>query len=295
MAVVVATAIWGASSVFVKLAHTSGVVFALYRLWGTFGVLWLALLIRRERLHWRVLRIALPAGLAFGFNTVLFFTALRKTSVADATLITALQPLLVLAVAARWMGERVGLRTIVWSAASVIGAVVVVVGSSATPAWSAVGDMLAFGAVACFTAYVLISKHVRAQVGPHEYLTGVMLVASVAITPVAVLSGDNLRAVEARDWLWIILYTVLSGAIGHLLINWAHATVDVHVSTLIMMGVPVVATLTAVFALGESLNAVQVLGGVIVIGAIAAVLRGSGSGVAPMPAADVIPPPLDRA
>ena len=158
LAVAAAVSIWGCANVLVKLISFPGIELSFYRLWLGVALMVAATQLSGRRITARVLRVALPGGILFGFNIVMFFSALKLTSVADATLISALQPALVLMVAAPWFGERVGGREVGWTALALAGVAVVVLASAGTPGWSPAGDLLAGGAVVSFTGYFLVSK-----------------------------------------------------------------------------------------------------------------------------------------
>ena len=81
-----------------------------------------------------------------GLDIVLFFSALRETSVANATVIGALQPILLAPIGVRLFGEQLGKRVVVWSVVAVAGTSVVVLGATGVPEWSPRGDLLAVGA-----------------------------------------------------------------------------------------------------------------------------------------------------
>src|SRR2546427_6436043 len=97
---------WGVGNVFVKLAHTPAVAFATYRLWLGFAVFAVISAATRRPISWRTARASLVGGLAFGLYMIALYAALNATSVADVSIIGALQPGLVLAVAGRLFGER---------------------------------------------------------------------------------------------------------------------------------------------------------------------------------------------
>ena len=69
----------------------------------------------------------------------------------------------------------------------VAGVAVVVYGSAGTPEWSPLGDLLAIGALFAWTGYFIASKQVRRQLNAFEYLTGMVVVATIAIAPFALL------------------------------------------------------------------------------------------------------------
>jgi len=76
--------------------------------------------VRRRPLSLAVLSRSVLAGLFPAAGIALFFSALKLTSVAVATVIGAFQPALVLVVAGRFFGERVGWRVAVRTVVSVL-------------------------------------------------------------------------------------------------------------------------------------------------------------------------------
>ena len=103
---------------------------------------------------------------------MLFFSAVQETSIANATIIGALQPLLMLAVAGPLFGERPAVDRRAWGLVAVGGAAIVVLGGDGGGANSADGDLLAVGALVAWTAYFVSTKTARTQLTSFEYLTG---------------------------------------------------------------------------------------------------------------------------
>jgi drug/metabolite transporter (DMT)-like permease len=275
IAMIVAIVSWGVANILVKQISVDGLNVAFYRLWFgtllTFAVVFAV----RHRLTLRELRLSAPAGAAFGVNMVLFFTALKVTTVANATLIGALQPAIVLVIAGPWFGERIGRWDVGWTALSIAGVAILIAGASSHPEWSPVGDAMAAGAVILFTGYFVASKRIRESVSTVAYMAGVHLSAAIVVTPVALVHGLEVAALSAADWARIATIVFTSGVGAHMLVNWAHPYVKVSVSSVIVLLTPVVATASAWVVLDESLSALQVLGGAVTLAAIIAVTRRS--------------------
>jgi drug/metabolite transporter (DMT)-like permease len=281
-----ATVAWGLSGIFVVLTTQPALVAALERLWLGVPVVAAVLVISRRRLYWPVLWRSLPGGILLCGDIALFFSAVKLTSIADATIIGALQPVLVLFIAKPLFGEHVRLADIGWTALAIGGMAVVILGSTGTAGrHGALGDLLAAGSVCCWTAYWLFSK--RARTGPSrsseatgpadgigsiEYTAGVMLVAAVAMVPVTLLSREHLTAGTPEDWVWLGLLVLLPGG-AHLLTNWAHRFVDISVSSVIVSINPVIAAGAAAVILHQSLDAWQTIGGVVAIAGVVMVAR----------------------
>ena len=269
VAVLVAVSIWGGMAVVVRLVDDiDGLVLGFHRLWigavATVG----AYYVTGGRLSRRSLRLALPGGLAFGADIVLFFSALKHTTVANATVVGALQPLLVFLVADRMFGEVVSRRLVGWAVAAIGGVAIVVYGSAGVPVWSIGGDLLAVAALFAWTGYFIASKRVRDVLNPLEYLSAMLVVSTVVIAPLALLVGGRFAPGGADEWTWIAVLAIGSGGIGHLLLNWAHGHVDLAVMSLLTLAVPVVAVISAALFLDEPLGWVQAAGMVVVIVAL---------------------------
>jgi drug/metabolite transporter (DMT)-like permease len=276
LAVAITVATWGCSNVVIKIISTTGLIESFYRLWFAIPLLWsLPLFVPsvRGRLTTTWLRASCIGGGLFALHQVLFFNSLKLTSVANVTIIGALQPALVLLVAPRMFGERVTARAILWAALAVAGTSLVVMGSAGTPGWSPLGDVVAVANLFAFTAYFLVSKRLRTYVGALEYVIGMTTVAGIAMLGAGLLTNQSFLSPRGWDWLLLLFLAVLPGTLGHFLTNWAHAHVPAFLVSIMLLAVPVLASLGAAMFLNEPLNLVQVAGGAIVLIAIGIIVR----------------------
>lgn len=270
-AAVAAVVCWGLGNVLVKYIRLTGIALAFNRLWLGTVVYSLLLYARNGRLTGRALRLAAPGGLAFALDVMLFFTAVKHTSVADASIITALQPALVFLVAGRLFGERVTGRILGWTALAVLGVAVAVLGSGQGAGRTISGDLIAAVSLGAWAWYFVASKRCRQHLGALEYQAALTIVAAVVVTPVALLTS---RDVFVPDWAtagWVLVMVLVPGG-GHLLMNWAHRYAPITMASLVTLGVPVVATVGAALLLAEQITLVQTFGMAVVLVSLAAVL-----------------------
>jgi drug/metabolite transporter (DMT)-like permease len=273
LAALTGVVLWGSLVVLVKTGEeTNGLVIGFHRIWvGAVGVAVVALVVGRfpDR---RAFRISLPGGLLFAADIVLFFSAIKLTTVANATIVGALQPVILLYVGARRFGERVTAALVVLTAIAVGGAALVAVGSAdATGEWRPVGDLLAVAALATWAGYFAASKQARQSLDTLQYLTAFLIIAAVAVAPVAVLFGGGL-AVSGDTWLVIVVLALGSGAVGHFLMNWSHGHIPLHLSSLLTLSLPAVSAISAALFLDEPLVGLQVVGIAVVVTALAVVV-----------------------
>ena len=142
---------------------------------------------------------------------------------------------------------------------------VVVAGGNAEVRGNALGIACAVGSMLIFTTYYLINRRVRFthNMDPIEWITGIMVFAALAITPVALLtsSPDDYRQVGGMDWLYLAFVGGVIGIVGHTMMSWAHKFIPASRSSLYLLGMNVVAVSAAWPLHDEPVTLVQVLGG----------------------------------
>jgi drug/metabolite transporter (DMT)-like permease len=268
-----AAVLWGFTGIIVTYARTAPFVLTFYRLWISVALMLAVLLLRRRHLPWKVVARAAPSGILLCTNLTCYVFAFRLTSIANASLIGALQPALVLILAGMLFGELVGVREVLLTVIALVGVAGVVVASPAALGGHAKGDLAAVVGTLAFAGYWLFAKRARSQIPTLEFMSGVWLTAAIAITPVALPSGESFVAIPGRDWPWIVSLAVVPG-VGHVLINWGHRFVEASVSAVIGILNAPVAALAALVILNQALSLLQILCGVVAVVAIALVARG---------------------
>jgi drug/metabolite transporter (DMT)-like permease len=268
----VAVLVWGMSSVLIKQVHgLNGVAIATYRLCVGAVLISLAFRLSGGRITWGLLRASAWGAFAFMTDIVLFFTAVQNTSVANATVIGALQPVLLLLLAGPLFGERPQWTEGLWALAALGGVALVVLGGDGGGANHLRGDVLAAAALLAWSGYFVASKRARTTLSSFEYLTGLSIGAGIMVLPVPFLLGQHLGSPSAKAWALITTIALVNGALGHFLMNWSHAHVPLVAMSLLTLGIPVVSAATAAVFIDEPLVALQVLGMAVVVAALGVV------------------------
>lgn len=271
-AAVVAITFWSAGNVMVRKVPMPALQIAFWRILLAAVVYTAAVYISGRRLTTRQLLRSAPTGIVISLEIAVFFAALKATTVANATVIGALLPLITLGVASRRFGETVT-RWLVGSSVVALGGVALVMwGSSGKAIWSPRGDALAFVAVVLFAAYFILAKSAREDVPAFEFQTALWIVGSVVLAPVAMIDAGGLVWPSWGDWAWLFGLLAVPGT-GHLAMNWAHPRVRLVTTSMLVLAVPVITSTGGVLFLDESVNAVQVVGMVIVLGVLSLVVR----------------------
>lgn len=252
-------------------------VVAFYRLWLGAVLLTVVSYVAGQRVTVGTFKNTWLGGAFLAGDMIAFYSAVRLTSIVDVTVIGAFQPALVLLAARRMFAERLGRWDVAWIIVAMAGVTVAVIGPSPAAHHRLAGDLLSVGALVSFSAYWLVSKRAREHVPALEYTAGVTIVAAAVTSVVVLASGQALGHLHATDWIWIALLALVPGS-GHFLMNWAHRYVDASVSSAISCLAPLVAALVAIPVLGQPLTALQVVGELIGLTAIAVVAARSREG-----------------
>lgn len=218
-------------------------------------------------------RTALP-GLLFSLSFITGFASVKMTSIANATLVTNLQPVLVLFVAPRLFGERLRARQLGLGAVSMAGVLVVVLAAASTSGARWTGDVMAVINVVIWTGYFLLAKRQRVDgVDSWSFLAGVFLWASAVVLPFGLVASNDLGAMTSLDWWCVIGMAIGPGVVGHGLMTWSQSHLDVTLASILGLLSPVVSTGLAWVVFGESLTVLQIVGAGIVIGSLTMLVR----------------------
>jgi len=224
---------------------------------------------------WRERRRTLDAFLAMGATglgmavcfataSTCFIVALSRTSVANVLIIQSLSPFMAGLLGWAWMGERVAGRT--WAAMGValLGSTIMVSRYFYTEVAGALGgDLLAFTVALAFAiATVLLRRNRHVPMLPAAAL-------AAALTSVVAAIPGRPGAVDAGDLLLLAFFGAGQLGFGMILFTAGARRIPVAEAALIAVLESVLGPLWVWLALGENPGLPSVLGGAIVLAALA--------------------------
>ena len=219
----------------------------------------------------------IAAGLCFAGDLAVWHWSILFTSVANSTLFANFAPIFVTLGGWLIFGERFSLTFLVGMATALTGAIVLM-GEHLT--WSGhalTGDTLGLLTAVFYAGYMLAVKRLRAEFSTVTIMTWSGLVTSLALLPIALLSGEGLIARSLYGWGILLGLAWLSHAGGQSLIAYALADLPAAFSSVSLLLQPAAAAVLAWMILSEPLSLWQGLGGVIVLVGILVARRGSGA------------------
>lgn len=274
----IAVVVWGASGVAAKKLDMPASAIAVYR-FAIFGVTlmgWMAW--RKTPFTMRALKASLPGGVCLAADVFLYFYAVKHTSITNATLIGALQPILVMGVSARFYGERPGVRDVGAAMVALSGVAVVVIAGSGQPTWSGLGDLAAVGAMFSWGGYFVTSRHAQHKITSTEFTAGTSLWTAALNVPLALVTSQTLAPPDSgRQWALLLFMTFGVGLFGSSLMNWAIPQLALWLSSVMTLVIPIVAAVLAWWILDEAITGIQIAAMVVVLGALAVIVLGQNS------------------
>jgi len=285
----VAVFAWGFGPLLVREISASAPTIVFWRLWLATPVMICAAYFTGGRLSWPLMKIVFLPGVLFATSMIVGFTSYQTTSIANATLIGALQPALMLLIGPLLFGDRTAGRQILLAVIALGGISTVVLGANQSSGASIHGDLLALINLGLWTAYFVRVKQVRNE-GVHAgaLIAGVFCVAAVVVSPWVLLTSHDLGAIHGSEWLAILAMVVVSGLVGHGLMTWAQRHLDITLASLLMLGSPVISAVVAWMVFGQRLSSVQIAGALVVLAALGGIVlevRANAAAVAELPVA----------
>ncbi len=265
---------WGSAGVLIRHIDMGGLAIAVYRFWIYALALVVWLRFRGVPLTGRVMRHTAFGGVALGLDVALFFSAVKETTIVNATIIGALQPVLVGVVAWRFFGETLRRRDVALAALAIAAVVLVIAAGTERPEWNVSGDLLAVGALVAWSTYFIASKASRGVLTPGQFTMGTALWTAAVNTPLAVGFGQDLSWPDATSWAWLLLLAFGAGVVGHVLMNWSLVRIPLWLGSTFTLLIPVVAAGLAWLVLDQPLSLAQLAAMAVVVGALAALVRG---------------------
>jgi drug/metabolite transporter (DMT)-like permease len=262
------------SAIFVKLAAVPGPVSAFYRvLFAALAmILWWcwkcpALPAKREAL------MAMLGGVFFALDLVLWNVALLITSATTATLLANNAPI--------WVGLgtllifRDRLPRHFWIGMIVaLGGTAFILSSDLLQEFSiGYGDLLAIGASVFYAAYLLTTQHVRASLDTMRCMSLSVVTSSILLLILCLVSNLPLTGYRLQAWAALLGLGLIAQLGGWLAVNYALGQIRAAVTSVSLLGQPILTALFSMPLLDEHLSLPHIIGGILVLTGIYLVHR----------------------
>lgn len=223
----------------------------------------------------RAVRVRLClAGLCLAVHFLAWFAALDRTPVARATLLVCTTPLWT-TLGSLALGRR-RVSALYWLALLVAAlGVWLVTLASAQPATQATltGDLLALLGGLLFAVYLLCVEGLHETVSSQRQVTVAYSVAALVLWALLLGSGGARVGYSPGVWRALLGMTLGPQIFGHTLLNWSLRHYPSSTVAFSILLEPILAAVLAWWLLHQTLTPIQMLGGLLVLLALALVIR----------------------
>ena len=280
--VLVSATAFGTNAIFGKLAYAAGLgtsqTLAFRFLLGALGMWALAIALRQNPLRFprkRLLTLLALGAVFYTAQSFSYFTALRTLPASLVVLIAYIYPSQVVIVGWLFLHRRISLWAAVTLVASFTGVLLLLGGAQMQLSW---GLLFAVAAPTVYTSYILVGETVMSDVPAVGASAVIISGAAVMFAIIAGLGGELRLPATAGGWAVAFGIALIPTMIAISTFLAGLPRIGAARSSLISTWEPVVTIFLAVILFHDSFTAFQVLGGVLILGAV--VLQAGRLGVA---------------
>jgi drug/metabolite transporter (DMT)-like permease len=218
-------------------------------------------------------------GLGYTVQAGLFFGALERLAAAPLSLVLYTYPVIVTVAAIALRRERASARRAAALLAASAGVTLVLVGAG-SGAIDGLGAAMGFGAAMTYSAYILVADGPLRGIPP-LVLSTLVCTGAAAVFLVAGGAAGALDLGEGAGPAWLVVTGLFSVA-AILCFFSGLERVGPSAASILSTAEPVTTVVLAVAVLGDGLAAAQLLGGVLVLGAVVVLARAPATRLAPV-------------
>ena len=268
---IVSMAVFGTIGLFVRSISVTSGELALYRAILAAFLIACYLFATKQRIPFAEIKKELPlllfSGIAMAFNWILLFQAYKYTTVSVATLSYYFAPVLVTLACPILFKEKMGAKQWICFAMSTLGIVLITgIGDLSTGNNHFVGILFGLGAACLYATVILLNKFIKTVGGIHRTFLQFIAAIIVLIPYVALTSGVTLGGMNATGWLCLLFVGFVHTGITYCMYFSSLQELPGQKAAILSYIDPLVAVLTSVLILGESMTAMQLIGGALILG-----------------------------
>ncbi len=217
------------------------------------------------------------AGFALAVHFATWIWSLEYTSVAISILLVSTTPLWTSLIDFIIYRRSLTLRSIASFCVGAIGLALVVAQNAAPaphPGYTLLGSLLALAGAMAFAIYLTLVRNVRARVDLRVIVTHTYSWAALALLLAMLVARQTPPALaETGAWFGILAMALVSQLLGHTAINASLRWFSPNAVAFSGLLEPVIATVAAFFVFHEALTSLAILGGFLLLAAVAGVLQ----------------------
>ena len=279
IALIIGGSALGFTGIFMRSSELNPLASAFWRFALAAPVLWAWALYEQksdiEHGRWISLKkVLVLAGLYFAGDMALFHLSLHYTTVANATLLLNLAPVVIAFILYKIHHHRFSSIFIIGMVIAVIGAIGLLGASFAKGGIGLLGDFLGLLSAGFYAGYQLLVKAARLHYSSARLMACISTVSALALLPFALAMPGPFWPQSMAAWLPLFGLAYICQISGQTTIAYSSAHLPAALSSITLLIMPLVGTAAAWLLFDEALNNVQIAGGALVLAGLYMTTKG---------------------
>lgn len=269
LSVIIATLMWGSSTLFVRWAGTDGVATVFFMAsFATLAILIYIIASKRYK-DFKVNRYSLyllAMAMASVLNNVFYYMAINRTTIANAAITHYFMPIIVVLIAPVFLNEMFRKKNILAAVIAFAGLAVIVSGTGLSLGSSGmIGNLFGLASAVFFAISMILNKMALKHFGTEFVTFWLMAISALILLPLVL---HNFPALTIKQVGAMLYLGIISQAIGVMLYIRGLKMIDASVVSIITYLEVVFAAIFSILILKEPLSAATITGGVLVLAGI---------------------------
>lgn len=270
MMLITSMAIFGTIGLFVRNISVSSGELALYRAVLAILLIGAFLLITKQKISFANIKkdvfLLLLSGVAMGINWILLFEAYKYTTVSVATLSYYFAPVIVTAVCPILFKEKLTKKQILCFIMSTLGLVMITGIGDTGEEGNFIGILFGLGAAVFYATVILLNKFIKNVEGIHRTFLQFVAAVVTLLPYVLLTSGITLGNLNSIGWVSLLVIGLVHTGLTYCMYFSSLKEMPGQQVAILSYIDPLVAVLMSVTVLGEDISALQIIGGILILG-----------------------------
>jgi len=224
--------------------------------------------------HWRSMGWAALSGFCFFLHLTAWFICLRLVSIAIATTMLALLPVVVMLLEFVFQGKKPLAIQLLGIGISVAGTILIVFNNLGQPS-QLLGILLMVGALIAGGFYLFFSMKAQEKLTSWQTVSIIYPSTCLSFGVMVLITGQPITDLTANTYWWILSLAIIPTFFGHALLNMSCKRLSPVVATTATLAEPFIASIVAWFWFGQSISVLAAIGAIIVLVGIFITLKNS--------------------
>ena len=267
---IISMVIFGTLGIFTRNIAISSGEFALYRAILAAVLIFVYLIVTKQKTDFRSIKkellLLLLSGTAMGINWILLFEAYKYTTISAATLSYYFAPVIVIVACPILFKEKLSGRQMICFLMSALGLVLITGIGDLRNDNDFIGILFGLGAALFYAAVILLNKFIKNV--EEIYRTFLQFISAIVILIpyVKMTSGVTLGNLNFTGWVNLLIVGFIHTGITYCMYFSSLKELPGQKAAILSYIDPLVAVLISVAILGETMTIWQAIGGVFILG-----------------------------